>query len=175
MDVDFKDESSALPLPESFVEKTAIDTLKRTVYVERTSAGDPVLLTWVDRNRSRGIVFTVKPVEFDEVVRLRNSGLRQAEESDVDMKVKAEAIEIIKTAARYRAHDLHFNLRGSHTEIQIGVNGGLRVLAQKTQQDGEALTRAIYQGIAKVRDASYNILDVSSVSGGSASPGIWAF
>ncbi|HIH2745253.1 TPA: ATPase, T2SS/T4P/T4SS family [Burkholderia lata] len=159
MDVDFKDESSALPLPESFVEKTAIDTLKRTVYVERTSAGDPVLLTWVDRNRSRGIVFTVKPVEFDEVVRLRNSGLRQAEESDVDMKVKAEAIEIIKTAARYRAHDLHFNLRGSHTEIQIGVNGGLRVLAQKTQQDGEALTRAIYQGIAKVRDASYNILD----------------
>jgi len=159
MDADFEDESGELQLPTTFVDKVAIDNLNRVIYAERGSAGAPVLLTWVDRNKSRGIVFTIKPVEFDEVVRLRNTGLRQAEETDEDMQVRAEAVELLKTAARYRANDLHFMMRGSHTEIQIDVKGGLRVLVQKTQQEGEALTRAIYQGLAKVRDASYNILD----------------
>ncbi|AMR78027.1 ATPase, T2SS/T4P/T4SS family [Cupriavidus nantongensis] len=159
MDDNINEESNALPLPDSFVDKVAIDNLKSIVYVERGSAGDPVLLTWVDRNRSRGFSFTVKPVEFDEVVRLRNSGLRQAEEADVDMKVRAEAIDMLTTAARYRASDVHFMMRGSHTEIQVAVKGGLRVLAKKSQLDGEALVRAIYQGVAKVRDASYNVLE----------------
>jgi len=159
MDDNLNEDSNPLPLPESFVDKVAIDSLKRVVYVERGSAGDPVLLTWVDRNRSRGLAFMVKPVEFDEVVRLRNTGLRQAIETDADMKVRAEAIELLNTAARYRASDIHFMMRGSHTEIQIAVKGGLRVLAQKTQQDGEALVRAIYQGVAQVRDASYNVLE----------------
>ncbi|CAN7779863.1 ATPase, T2SS/T4P/T4SS family [Cupriavidus necator] len=159
MDDNINEDFNALPLPESFVEKVAIDNLKRIVYVERGSAGDPVLLTWVDRNRSRGISFTVKPVEFDEVALLRSTGLRQVEETDADMKVRAEAIEILKIAARYRASDVHFMMRGSNTVIQIAVKGGLRVLAQKTQQEGEALVRAIYQGVAKVRDSSYNVLE----------------
>ncbi|AVA38347.1 ATPase, T2SS/T4P/T4SS family [Cupriavidus metallidurans] len=159
MDDNITDDSNPLPLPESFVDKVALDSLKRIVYVARDAAGDPVLLTWVDRNRSRGIIFMVKPVELDEVARLRNTGLRQAEETDADMKVRGEAIELLKTAARYRASDIHFMMRGSHTEIQVAVKGGLRVLAQKTQQEGEALVRAIYQGVAQVRDASYNVLE----------------
>lgn len=159
MDAEFNTESDVVQLPATFADKVAIDNHKRIVYAERSSSGDPVLLTWVDRNRSRGLMFTVKPVEFDEVVRLRNSGLRQAEETDEDMKVRAEAVELIKTAARYRANDMHIMMRGSHTEIQIAFKGGLRVLVKKSQQDGEALARAIYQGLAKVRDSSYNILE----------------
>lgn len=150
---------NVLSLPTNFVDKVAIDTQKLIIYAERSTAGDPVLLTWVDRNKSRGHVFSIKPVELDEVVRLRNSGLRQAEETDLDMKVRGEAIELLVTSARYRASDLHFMLRGEHTEIQLDVNGGLRVLAQKTQEEGEALVRAMYQGLAKVRDSSYNHLE----------------
>ncbi|ART61499.1 hypothetical protein CBP36_21265 (plasmid) [Acidovorax carolinensis] len=154
-----EESTTALPLPGSFVDKVALDSLKRVLFVERNSAGDPVLLTWVDRNKSRGISYQIRPVDFDEVVRLRNTGLRQAEVTDEDMKVRAEAIDMLNTAARYRASDMHIMMRGSHTEIQIVVKGGLRVLAQKTQQDGEELARAIYQGLAKVRDSSYNILE----------------
>lgn len=158
MEAEFIDEV-AIRLPESFVDKAAIDYDKHILYVERGAAGAPVLLTWVDRNRSIGISFQIKPVEYDELVRLRNSGLRQVEETDADMKVRAEAIALLTTASRYRANDLHFMMRGSHTEIQIDVKGGLRVLARKSQKDGEALERAFYQGVAKVRDASHNILD----------------
>lgn len=153
------DENKVLPLPESFADKVAFDNIKRIIYVDRASSGNPVLLTWVDRNKAQGVNFSIKPVDLDEVVRLRSAGLRQAEVADEDMKVRAQAIELLKTAARYRASDLHLMMRGSHTEIQIVVKGGLRVLAHKTQQDGEELARAIYQGLAKVRDSSYNVLD----------------
>lgn len=159
MDTDRDQDSQVLALPTNLVDKVAIDTLKRVVFAERSAAGDPHLLTWIDRNMSRGIAYTVKPVELDEVVRMRAAGLRQVEETDVDMKVRAEAIDLLTNASRYRASDLHFMMKGSHTEIQIDVKGGLRVLAQKGQQEGEALVRAIYQGLAKVRDASYNPLE----------------
>ena len=54
---------------------------------------------------------------------------------------------------------MHLMMRGSHSEIQIVVKGGLRVLAQKTHEAGEQLARAIYQGLATVRDASYKQLE----------------
>lgn len=146
-------------LPGSLTERVALDLLAKTAYVDRRYAGDPLLLTWQDRNRSVGIIWTIKPVDVDELAKLRAGGLRVLEDVDVDMRVRAHAVDIIREAAAYGAADIHFMMRGEHTEIQLDVKGGLRVLARKTHEEGEALTRAIYQGLAKTRDASYNALD----------------
>lgn len=152
-------DAELLPLPNSIVERVAVDRIGKTVYVDRRFAGDPLLLTWQDRNKSNGIILVIKPVDVDEVAKLRASGMRMAENVDVDMLVRAHAIDIIGKAAAYGASDIHFMMRGGHTEIQIVVKGGLRVLMRITQSEGDALTRAIYQGIAKTRDASYNMMD----------------
>lgn len=148
-----------IALPLSIVDRVALDPITNTVYADKRYAGDPLLLSWKERNKFIGLVFVIKTVDVDEVAKLRAGGLRIAEDVDVDMRVRGHAIDIIREAAGYGASDIHFMMRGEHTEIQIVVKGGLRVLARKSQVEGEALTRAIYQGIAKTRDTSYNSLD----------------
>lgn len=148
-----------LVLPSSLTDRVAIDRMTNTIYVDKRYAGDPLLLTWQDRNKSNGITLVIKPVDVDEVAKMRAGGMRIAEDVDVDMLVRANAIDIIRQAAAYGASDIHFMMRGGHAEIQIVVKGGLRVLTRKLHNEGEALTRAIYQGIAKTRDASYNPMD----------------
>lgn len=148
-----------LPLPVGLVEYIALDRMKKLIYADKQHAGDPLLLTWRDRNKSNGHNFEIKIVDVDEVVKLRASGLRIAQHIDVDMVVRTKAIKIIELAAAYGASDVHFMLRGQYTEIQIVIKGGLRVLTRLSQTDGEELTRAIYQGIAKTRDSSYNAMD----------------
>ena len=141
----------------SFDDKVAIDKHNKILFVERGAMGDPVLLTCIERNAARGLKYTVKSVEFDEIANLRNQGFKQSKVSkdEQDMLIRGEAIDFISTAAKYRASDIHIMLRGNHCEIQIVVKGGLKVLARKSQQDGESLVRAIYQGLAKVRDAGF--------------------
>ena len=149
-----------LPIPISLRDKVAIDRSSNTIFVDRRSAGDPQLLTWQDRNRSNGIAMIIKPSEVDEVARLLEGGLRTGEGGDDDdLAVRNHALDIITISAKYSASDVHIMMRGSYSEIQIVVKGGLRVLKRLTNQEGESIARAIYQGIAKVRDASYNPLD----------------
>lgn len=148
-----------IALPASVVERVAIDRITNTIHVDKRYAGDPLLLTWQARNKANGILVTIKPAEVDEVVKMRDSGMRIVKNVDVDMVVRGQAIEIIKQAAAYETSDIHFMMRGEYTEIQVTVKGGLRVLMQVSQEEGEALTRAIYQGIAKTRDASFNLMD----------------
>lgn len=148
-----------LPIPASLVDFIAVDPAAKIIYADPKTAGNPLLMTWQNRNRANGLVFQVKPTDLDQIARMRAGGLRVANDEDTDMLVRNDAIDIICRAAAYGASDLHFMMRGEHTEIQIVVKGGLRVLGFDTQQRGESLTRAIYQGIARTRDASYNLLD----------------
>lgn len=148
-----------IALPQSIIDRVAVDTLTSTVFVDRRYAGDPLLLTWKDRNKSNGVILTIKPMDVDEVVKMRAAGMRMVEEADADMLVRGHSVDLIREGAAYGASDLHLMMRGAHTEIQAVVKGGLRVLARKTQAEGESMARAIYQGIAKVRDSSYNLLE----------------
>jgi type II secretory ATPase GspE/PulE/Tfp pilus assembly ATPase PilB-like protein len=148
-----------LPLPDLFKDCVALDRMANLVYVDKRHAGHPLLLTWQCQNKAIGIKLCIKPIDVDEVAKLRAGGLRNVGSIDEDMIVKGHAIEIIKMAAEYGASDIHFMMRGGHTEIQVAIKGGLRVLTRKTQIEGEALTRAIYQGIAKTRDGTFNPLD----------------
>lgn len=148
-----------VPLPPSIADRVALDRTLNIVYVEQRYSGDPLLLTWQQRNRALGINLDIKQAGVDEVAKMRANGMRIAEDIDIDQRVRGHAIEIISDAAAYGASDIHFMMRGRHSEIQIVVKGGLRVLARLSQEEGEALTRAIYQGVATTRDASYNPLE----------------
>lgn len=150
---------SLLPLPPSLADKVAIDRVGKAIYVDRRCAGDPQLLTWQDRNRSAGIMMHIKPCDVDEVARFRAGGMRSGTDEDDELVVRNHALEIISTAAKYGASDIHIMMRGTYAEIQIVIKGGLRVLKRLTQAEGEAIARAIYQGIAKTRDSSYNPLE----------------
>lgn len=151
--------AALLPLPLSLTDKVAIDRVGKAIYVDRRCAGDPQLLTWQDRNRSAGIPMQIKPCDVDEVAKLRASGMRSDNSDDDELVVRNHALEIIMTSAKYSASDVHIMMRGTYSEIQIVIKGGLRVLKRLTQAEGEAIARAIYQGIAKTRDSSYNELD----------------
>lgn len=150
-------ESERFEIHASLEDKVAIDSLNKILYIERGMQGDPVLLTCIERNSQRGLKYKVTAVDFDEIAALRNKGLRQSQvtQEEQEMLNREEAIDIITTAAKYRASDIHFMNRGQHCEIQIVVKGGLKVLTRKKQETGVALMRAIYQGLAKVRDAGY--------------------
>jgi general secretion pathway protein E len=147
------------PVPESLRGMIALDQASGSVYIDKRSAGNPLLLSWRERNVSKGMKVKIIPVEADEVARLRASGMRVSDDNDDDMIVRGQAMEIIKDAATYGASDIHLMTRGGYTEIQIVVKGELRVFQRMTQKEGTGLARAIYQGIAKTRDASYNTLD----------------
>jgi general secretion pathway protein E len=147
------------PLPTKIVGNVAFDRANKTVYVDRRFAGEPLLLTWQDRNKAVGHVFHIKPVALDELAKLRAGGLRIVENIDQDQLVRVDGMDILKTASKYQASDIHFMCRVEHTEIQVVVKGKLRTLMLRSQAEGEALIRAFYQGIATVRDASFNPLE----------------
>lgn len=147
------------PVPESLKGSIAFDSESGSVFIDKRAAGNPLLLTWRERNLAKGVRLRIVPVEPDEVARLRASGMRPADDADEDMIVRGNAIELMKEAAAYGASDIHLMMRGTYTEIQIVVKGGLRVLMRRSHKEGADLARAIYQGISKTRDASYSTLD----------------
>ncbi|MCC7005947.1 MAG: Flp pilus assembly complex ATPase component TadA [Ottowia sp.] len=148
-----------LPVPNGMAEKLAINHAEKSVYVDSNTYSAPLFRTWLDRNKSNGISLNVVKKEMDEIATMRNNGMRVTSDIDSDMVVRGQAIDMISQAARYNASDIHMMMRGTYTEIQTVVKGKLRVLARKSQAEGEALARAIYQGLAKTRDASWNPLD----------------
>lgn len=149
-------EKALLDLPEQLLERVAIDEKNNCVYVDQQGSGNPVFLTWMHRNKLNGRTLTKEVVEFDELSKLRMNGMRQsANDEEVDTKTRQTVTELILRAARYGASDMHLMVREGHSEIQIEVKGGLRVLGRYTQEDGARYARAIYQGLAKVRDPNY--------------------
>lgn len=146
-----------IKFPEALIGAVAFDHANKIVYADTKTAGHPLLLTWQSRNKANGLIFHVKMTDLDQIARMREGGMRVANDDSFDMNVRNDAIEIICKAAAYGASDIHFMLRGEHTEIQFALKGGVRVFAMKPQQEGEALIRAIYQGVAKTRDALFNI------------------
>jgi type II secretory ATPase GspE/PulE/Tfp pilus assembly ATPase PilB-like protein len=145
--------------PAAIAKSIAFDINCGRVYVDRRLAGDPMLLTWIDRNRRNGHQLELITAEIDDISRLRTRGMRLENDQDISLAIKNEAISIIRTASQYRASDLHIMARGSHAEIQIVVDGGLRALRKMSHEDGISIMMAIYQGIATTKDSSFNPLE----------------
>lgn len=147
-----------LPIPLSFMDRIAYDQSINTLYVEKRTVGNPLFMSWRQRNTDAGNLVSVVEKDADQVAKLRTEGMRMAHGQDADLAVQVHALDIIKKAADYHASDIHLMMRGTHTEIQIVVKSSLRVLTRLSQDEGEALTRTIYQGLATVKDGSFEPL-----------------
>jgi len=157
--IDRADEMVALP--EGLADRVAVDVGAQIAYVEHSYASNTIFLSWIARNAQNNRRLKVEPRSFEDVAKMLGRGMRLGTESagDVDMTVLKDAERLICMAAAYRASDIHLMMRGTHCVVQIEMNGGLREMEQMSHAAGLALARAIYQGLATVRDASYKALE----------------
>ncbi|MES2879232.1 MAG: ATPase, T2SS/T4P/T4SS family [Pseudomonadota bacterium] len=163
-DIDEFVKPHSVPFPNTLQDKVAFDSVNRRIFIDKRFQTDHLLLSWQERMKTAGnMAYQILPTELDEIVRMRAEGMRvESVDVDMDMVVRNRAMNYLCDAARYHASDMHIMLRGTHSEIQIVVNGELRVLARLAQDEGEAMVRSIYQGIAKIRDDSYKPLEVQN-------------
>lgn len=161
-------------LPASFVEISAVDVKNDTIYVLKKTAGDPLFMSWHREARIAGYQLKIAIAGLDEISRFRDAGLRVDNSVDDEQKFKLRAIDIITKAAAYKCSDIHFMLRGSFAEIQFTINGELKVFEKVTQDEGENITRSIFQGLSNVRlsfkpleyqDAQISGDDLPSITG----------
>ncbi len=164
------------PFPARLSEYTAVDRNSLTLFVTKEKRSDHLLLTWLAQvNEILGPQkrFYVQVLQIDEIAQLRNRGMQpgQVEQKSDDTRIMQSALDLIRRGAELGASDIHLLMRGTHAEVQVRVKGGLKVLEKMGRDDGEALARAIFQGIATVKDSSYNPLEFQNaqISGGEMS------
>lgn len=154
------------PLPVHIADYIAMDHEAKRLYVEPRRKTDPLLMTWLDRCLKQGIEFQVIPVELDEIVSRQGNNISLfnggVADSDDKLDNHKAALNLLSVASNYRASDIHILLRGSFTEVQCRIKGELRVLTRLSQGEGEAIVRAFYQGIAVVKDATFQPLQVQN-------------
>lgn len=155
-----------LPLPPHIVDHVAVDRAAGELYVEPRRRTDPLLMTWLDRCHKQGIDFEVIPAELDEIIWRQGRDVqlfkKHAIGVDEDLENRKAAMNLLALSANYRASDIHILLRGSYTEVQCRIKGELRVLLRLSQEEGEAIVRAFYQGIAVVKDATFQPLQIQN-------------
>ena len=151
-------DSGLLVPPQELHNAIAVDFHGRsraTVYVSQAFAGHPLFLTWVASNRDHGITILVNHVGVEEIAEYRSRfGTPDDLEDNIDQAVRNQAIDLLKQAAAYKASDMHIRVNGEYGEVQIGVNGELRVLHRLPHQAGDSLIRALYQGVARIKSDS---------------------
>ncbi|WP_316157487.1 GspE/PulE family protein [Cupriavidus sp. BIC8F] len=131
------------------------------IYVDARHFGTPRFLTWEAKLRRSGAAPQVRKVSAQELSVLRQqrgTGLLQ----DADLHTLSLARQLIADCAVLVASDIHILVREHHTEIQVRVKGDLRTVAALSmrREEGERLIRAMYTGLATVKAATYNPLDV---------------
>lgn len=155
------------PIPGHLANYVAIDRLAERLYVEPRRKSDPLLMTWLHRCRQQGVNFEIIPVELDEIIARQGGGNNANQpanviESEKKLENRAAAMDILSIAADYHCSDVHILLRGAYTEVQCRIKGELRILTRLSHDEGEAIVRAFYQGIAVVKDATFQPLQIQN-------------
>lgn len=154
---------SNLPVfPDSLSEFSVLDKKEMIVYIDRKSSGDPLFLTWITRCKRLSFAWEVKVADLDQIADMRSKGMNTAvsdQSEDISEEVKGRAIDLLRMAAKYKASDIHILVRASMGEIQFRVKGGLKVYRRLSKSESISLVRSLYQGVASIRDSSYNELE----------------
>lgn len=154
------------PFPAHMVKHIVIDHSARHLYVEPRRKSDPLLMSWIDRCRQQGIFYKIIPSELDEIIdrqeKIASSSKTIDKDEIVDLKNRESALNILTLGASYRASDIHILVNGTYTEIQCRIKGELRILTRLSQEEGHSIIRSFYQGIAVVKDSSFQPLQIQN-------------
>jgi general secretion pathway protein E len=146
---------SVAEVPNELKERIAVDRTSMTVWVEHEDLFASLFRTWIYRNKRKKIEFSVIEAKRDEVVAQWNKGhkpIRKVDQGE-HRENRDRAYALLEKGAQYVASDIHLNGRGDYTEIQFEVDGELRTVEIIDPEEGEGLERAIYQGIAGVKES----------------------
>lgn len=151
------------PIPDSVAAYVAFDAKKREIYADARRAGDPLLQTWLVMCRNAGMEIKLVKAEPDIISSVKESiaseqGAKSVASVQPSMDMRQMAITLLKRAGEHNASDMHVLLNETHAEIQIRVKGRLRVMEKLPVREGQALSRAFFQGLATVKE-SYNPLE----------------
>lgn len=131
------------------------------IYVDARHFGTPRLLTWEAKLRRSGAAPQMRKVSAQELAILRQQR-GSGQQHDTDLHTLTLARRLIADCAVLVASDIHILVREHHTEIQVRIKGDLRTVSALSmrREEGERLIRAMYTGLATVKAATYNPLDV---------------
>jgi type II secretory ATPase GspE/PulE/Tfp pilus assembly ATPase PilB-like protein len=132
-----------------------------TIYVNARHVGQSTYQTW--RDDIRRLDHTVRFEEVDarviEEMRSTKTSQQVAEESKGQGNLN-NVKQILAYCATVGGSDLHVLQREDHTEMQVRVKGDLKTISRVilNPSEGEAFVRAMYTGLATVKEATYNPL-----------------
>lgn len=132
-----------------------------TIYVNERHVGQSTYQTW--RDDIRRLDHTVRFEEVDarviEEMKSSQAYIQVAEESKGQGNL-SDVKRILGDCATIGGSDLHVLQREDHTELQIRVKGDLKTMKRVilNPSEGEAFVRAMYTGLATVKEATYNPL-----------------
>ncbi len=153
------------PFPLELAEYASVDYGKLKVHVDHRYRSHPLLLSWLKRCERQGYSFKVEVTELDEVTAhqaLNVSARPVTADDDSDLHYRMMALDLLGRASEYRASDIHILRREKFTEVQIGVDGEIRVMNRYSHEEGAAIERAFCQGISTVKDATYSFRNVQN-------------
>lgn len=166
MDDNISFSSTLPPLPAHMAKHVVIDHSTRQLYVEPRRKSDPLLVSWLDRCHQQGVTYKIIPSELDEILKRQESielnSKTKAKDESISLKNREHALEILTLAASYRASDIHILVNGTYTEVQCRIKGELRILTRLSQEEGQSIIRSFYQGIAVVKDSSFQPLQIQN-------------
>lgn len=128
------------------------------VHVDVRHAATAAFLTWITDLQRCGARPEVHRLSADELEALRIAQRVQAAEDEAGLATLMEARRMFTEAVALGASDFVLLVRETHAEVQLRIKGDYRVVNEYTRrpEEGEALARAIYTGLATVKDATYN-------------------
>lgn len=162
MDGDLKLPRRLPPLPPQLEDGVAVNETDRVVFVESRRRAHPSFLSWLDTAQHRGWNLTVEVADLDEIGAMRRQGHRVSEVApgpgaeQAALENRDAAWEILKAGSETAGiSDIDIRRRGDHTEILFKCKGSWRVFDRRSQAEGEAIDRAVVQGIATTSDSQY--------------------
>ena len=147
-------------LPISLADKVALDEVGRLIFTDLRTSGHPHFMSWLAKNRRRDDTLTVQICEIERITQLREQGFNQQAFSmeNSQLQVRNYAIDLIVNASKYGASDIHIMMRGTHAEVQFEIQSKLYHFVTLFHDEGGAIARAIFQGIAQTKGAMFEDL-----------------
>lgn len=161
-------ESQAIPVPPAALKRFVVyptdvsSTELLTVYVDARHVGTAPYLTWIEDLRVAHPNVNIEQKSAQELEELRQElASRQTRAEEADQQTLNKAWRLFMDLAAIGATDMHLLIREQHAQVQVRVKGDLKIVENHSmyREEGEALARAIYSGLATVRDNAYKPLE----------------